>query len=227
MTSKEKHGDESDEEWPSEETLCSHPRLGIARLSRRLTRSPFLKGPNMFFIMFFAFAFILVELNIARERQFRTVFLVMSPPAIVLATFQVLLNLLCLLDRPTLLDVLRRYIFEFWNLIDLVVVVALWIRMIDAFDLPRSNARDGDGFDNINNDGNAAEWYYLIGLRCFHLIGMLRGLAPELYEQASNAFNAAAGRLVDPDGRQIETVVTTNTTVEPTTFTVAVNSFDP
>lgn len=130
----------------------------------------------------------LVELRWAREKQFRPIVLLLSPLAITLTTITVVLNFVAVFDEPTVAKVLRRYLFQFWNAVDIVVVIVLWVKLFEAYKPPSTDAKDGDGFDNIDNDGKTEEWYYLVILRSFHLLGLARGIAPAFYLRVNALF---------------------------------------
>lgn len=189
------YGSDSDEDDEDSDWSCcpwQYERHLVARTARWFAAHPILEGLNIFFISFFLLAFIAVEMG-ARESQYRPIMLIFSPWAIAISTITVGANLLALIDKRTChaiaRNVLRRYLFRIWNMVDIIIIIVLWVRLADAYKPPNSDAKDGDGFDNVDSDGSAGEWYYLIALRALHLVGLLRGIAPSLHQRSLLLFD--------------------------------------
>merc|ERR1712093_736283 len=169
--------------------------------------------PNAFFCSVFLLAFILVETQLARESQYQTLFIIFSPIALMWSTAYVLLQLLVLFEEESLIPALKGYLIRFWNPCDLIIVIVLWAKFHDSFSIAQSEP-DPRGFESITNDNKATEWYFLLALRAFHLIGLFRTIAAqseclnELYREAAPEwFNEL---LVELYGEETTTTDTTN-----------------
>jgi len=134
--------------------------------------------PNAFFCSVFLLAFILVETQLARETQYQTLFIIFSPIALMWSTAYVLLQLLVLFEEESLIPALKGYLIRFWNPCDLIIVIVLWAKFHDSFSIAQSEP-DPRGFESITNDNKATEWYFLLALRAFHLVGLFRTLAAQ------------------------------------------------
>lgn len=151
-------------------------RLYIGGIARYIADR--MEMPNAFFCSVFLLAFIFVETRIAKETQYQTLFIIFSPIALMWSTVYVTLQLLVLLEESSMLKAAKEYFVRFWNPLDLIIVIVLWAKFHDSFSISQAEP-DPRGFESITNDNKATEWYFLLSLRAFHLVGLFRTLAAQ------------------------------------------------
>lgn len=147
--------------------------------------------PNAGFCSVFIIAFVIVETRLAREVQYQTLFILFSPIALLFSSVYVCLQLLALLEKETASDALKHYFVRFWQPMDFIIVCVLWAKFHDSFSISQEQP-DPQGYESITNDNKAAEWYFLLALRAFNLVFLLRALGPFLHAQFEEAWQASA-----------------------------------
>jgi len=147
--------------------------------------------PNAGFCSVFIIAFVIVETRLAQEVQYQTLFILFSPIALLFSSVYVCLQLLALLEKETASEALKHYFVRFWQPMDFIIVCVLWAKFHDSFSISQEQP-DPRGFESITNDNKAAEWYFLLALRAFNLVFLLRALGPFLRTQFEETWQANA-----------------------------------
>ena len=145
----------------------------LATWAETVVSSPLPEAVNVALILFFGLAYCLIESGIAEENQFDVTIKLVSPFALLLASADVMFNVIALLSKATLDQAMKRYFSRWWNALDLVVVMIMWVQLF--------------------SEGND-EWYYILGLRLFRLAAVFRSASKMRRQQARRLSARRAAR---------------------------------